>query len=111
MNENAWIDRVVAFARNHNRYTIYFCICSDGGAACTASEVQRAAPHLTEAQAQSLVDGHEVLIACESQNEMNERLRATVCDEGPTATNPYNGPVRVYALTCDPKGCLLSENT
>jgi len=35
----------------------------------------------------------------------------TVGDDGPTKLNDYNGPCRIYALTCDPFGQLLNENT
>ena len=34
-----------------------------------------------------------------------------VGDDGPTKKNPYDGPMRVYALTCDPHGELMNENT
>lgn len=36
---------------------------------------------------------------------------STVGEDGPTKTNPYDGPVHVYCLTCDDKGILHNENT
>ena len=34
-----------------------------------------------------------------------------VGDDGPTRTNPYNGPVKVYACVCGPDGKITTENT
>jgi hypothetical protein len=36
---------------------------------------------------------------------------SVVGDDGPTKTNPYNGPVRVFACTYDPDGITMNENT
>lgn len=46
-----------------------------------------------------------------TKKEMEEIFWLTVGDDGPTKTNPYNGPGNVFALTCDPNGQTLNENT
>jgi hypothetical protein len=57
-----------------------------------------------------LTDGQLPLLL-ESREEMVRLFELTVGDDGPTPTNPYNGPCRVFACICDPDGNLLSENT
>lgn len=47
----------------------------------------------------------------DSEEEMWRVYRQTVGDDGPTELNQYDGPVRVYMLTCDPSGQLMNENT
>lgn len=50
-------------------------------------------------------------IMFENVDEMDRIYNLTVGDDGPTKTNSYCGPVKIYALTCSPKGILISENT
>lgn len=74
-------------------------------------ETLKAAPYLNiEEHGQLLSDGGGVIL-CEGEAECRRIFGMTVGDDGPTALNPYNGPFRVYALTCDPSGQLLNENT
>jgi hypothetical protein len=67
-------------------------------------ELRQAAPYLFDGcvfkYPQILSDGNGYLV-CDSKEEMEELYNLTVGDDGPTATNPYDGPVRVYALTSD----------
>ena len=70
-----------------------------------------AAPYLNgDEHAQLLIDGEGVLVF-EHVDEMWRYFDMTVGDDGPTKTNPYAGPNRVYALTCGADGGLLTENT
>ena len=46
----------------------------------------------------------------DTEEEMEAFYDMIVGDDGPTKSNPYNGPIRVYALTCGPSG-LMNENT
>jgi hypothetical protein len=46
----------------------------------------------------------------DTEEEMYAVYNQTVGDDGPTKLNPYNGPARIYALTCGPRG-LQNENT
>lgn len=74
-------------------------------------ELIKAAPYLNyDEDHQLLIEGCGTLVF-DSEEEMNETFELTVGDDGPTKTNPYNGPARVYALTCSPDGQLLTENT
>jgi hypothetical protein len=74
-------------------------------------EIFKAAPYLnTEAFLRTCVDGCAYTLF-DTEEEMMNLYHQTVGDDGPTKLNPYNGPARVYALTCDPQGNLLTENT
>jgi len=85
-------------------------------------EVQKACPFLnfednndvnyTEDQTdyQAYSDGH-MFILCDSEEECYRLYEQVVGDDGPTKTNPYNGPCRVYALTINPNGEMETENT
>jgi len=46
-----------------------------------------------------------------SEREVQDLYNQTVGDDGPTELNPYDGPVRVYALTFAPDGRTMNENT
>ena len=58
---------------------------------------------------QVLFDG-EGFTTFSTTKEMQEFYDKIVGDDGPTKSNPYDGPIRVYALTCGPEG-FLTENT
>jgi len=77
-------------------------------------EVYKAAPYLKPKKGRttpaSVFDG-ECYFFFDTQTEMMHFYDQTVGDDGPTRLNPYNGPARVYALTCDPEGKLRTENT
>lgn len=73
-------------------------------------EILKAAPYLNfHDDGQVIIDGQGYFFG--TQEEVNRRYNLTVGDDGPTATNPYDGPARVYALTCDDAGVLRNENT
>ena len=46
---------------------------------------------------QALLDDCGIVV-CDSVQEMGILYENTVGDDGPTATNPYHAPVRVYAV-------------
>lgn len=52
------------------------------------------------------------ILTFDTEEEMNLYYRRTVGDDGALdrRCNKYDGPVRVYALTCGPEG-LRNENT
>lgn len=73
-------------------------------------DVLLAAPDLAgDATHQALGDGGAYFFG--SEEEIQAIYDRTVGDDGPTKSNPYAGPVRVYALTCAPDGQLMNENT
>ena len=59
---------------------------------------------------QCIMDGYAVFLF-DSEDEMLEAYEDIVGDDGPTARNSYDGPVRIYALTCSNEGVTLNENT
>lgn len=73
-------------------------------------ELQKAAPYLTMEHAQSMIESQAYLLF-DSREEMEHHYDLTVGDDGPTELNKYRGPLRVYAITCDPEGQLENENT
>ncbi|MCK9371281.1 hypothetical protein M0R04_15315 [Candidatus Dojkabacteria bacterium] len=46
-----------------------------------------------------------------TEKEMEKHYYMCAGDDGPTELNKYNGNLRVYALTCDPNGQTMNENT
>jgi hypothetical protein len=58
---------------------------------------------------QIMMDG-EGFCTFSTKEEMEAFYDMIVGDDGPTKSNPYDGPIRVYALTCGPDG-LMNENT
>jgi len=88
----------------------------------TPEEAKKACPFLnfeddndvnyTEDQTdyQAYSDGH-IFVMCDTEEECYKLYNQTVGDDGPTDTNHYNGPCRVYALTINSNGEMESENT
>jgi hypothetical protein len=79
------------------------------------NEVPQAAPYFSpdtvgDNYFQIILDGSCVLLF-DDEKEMTLRYDQTVGDDGPTKLNKYDGPARVYAITCSPEGELLGENT
>ena len=72
-------------------------------------EVVKAAPYLNK-NAQILSDGRAYVIT-DTKEELDNFYYQTVGDDGPTKLNSYNGSAKVYALTCNPEGNFLNENT
>jgi hypothetical protein len=58
-----------------------------------------------------LACGKSVIIVCDDHSELFELFNLTVGDDGPTETNPYDGSVSVYAMTCDENGNLGTTNS
>ena len=59
----------------------------------------------------SCVFGGEAWFLFDTENELDEAYFDFVGDDGPTKRNPYDGELRIYALTCGPDGNLMNENT
>lgn len=74
-------------------------------------ELHRAVPFLDEAEALKLWHSDRAWLFFDSEAAMTEAFGQVVGDDGPTGSNDYDGPARVYAITCAPTGDLLSENT
>lgn len=74
-------------------------------------ELLKAAPYLNfNKHGQAIIEDQAYLLF-DTEEEMMLHYNQTVGDDGPTETNSYDGPLRVYAITCDPMGQLGYENT
>lgn len=74
-------------------------------------EMVKACPFLDlQTDYQAVGDGQGVLFF-DTREEMEHYFDLVVGDDGPTKLNPYDGPAKVYALTCSPIGQLWNENT
>lgn len=81
------------------------------GTAINLDELQKCVPYLNRDQITDLFIYGSAYLFCDSEEECYRYYNQTVGDDGPTKDNPYDGPVKVYALTCDPNGDLQAENT
>lgn len=76
----------------------------------------KAAPYLkdlfkvNDKALQIFADGYGLFLF-EDEHEMINAYTRTVGDDGPTELNDYDGSTRIYAITCDPNGNLMDENT
>lgn len=104
-----FIDDLVAFpivCKAKKKWGIYFSFLSED-----MLSVDNAAPWLkNDKSIQCVADGHGIALF-DTEADMLKAYESTVGDDGPTVSNPYRGHVRVYALTCNPKGVTLNENT
>lgn len=76
-----------------------------------SSELEKAAPWLSvKDYGQIMIDGYGFILCQDREEQMNIYWQ-TVGDDGPTDSNPYKGPVRVYALTINSYGEFEYENT
>lgn len=74
-------------------------------------ELVKAVPFISlQDDGQAVCDGF-MFVVCDSREQMDELFWQVVGDDGPTPSNPYDGPMSVYALTCDENGQPLNENT
>jgi hypothetical protein len=74
-------------------------------------ETGNAAPYLNpDASLQALCNGEAVLIF-DTREEMEGAFELTVGEDGLTVLNPYAGPAKVYAATCNDLGEIETENT
>lgn len=100
---------LAALCRQHKMWGVYASLSDPG---TPNEEILKAAPWASEGTAlwNLTIEGSTYLFFS-TEEEMLAVYNQTVGDDGPTETNPYNGPARVYALTCDPEGNTHNENT
>jgi hypothetical protein len=67
------------------------------------NEFRLACSYYNELSVQHMCDG-EAFLFFDTEAEMRSYYERTVGEDGPTATNPYKGPFRVWAMTCGPDG-------
>jgi hypothetical protein len=86
----------------------YGCLLS-GGSQVEPSELQRAVPLLPYENVLDLCF-RNVFVMFDTREEAKAFFDTVVGEDGPTKTNPYNGPANVYACWGGPEG-IISENT
>ena len=74
-----------------------------------ALDLSKAAPKLSSDDLTDLADCC-IWLTFPTYGEARSFFESIVGDDGPTKTNPYDGPCRVYALLAGPDG-LITENT
>ncbi len=82
--------------------------------ACSGAEfedVQAAAPWVPLLDLPQLYAGSHLFYTFETEEECVQHYLRVVGEDGPTASNPYNGPGRVYALMFNDQGQPVTENT
>ena len=110
-----------AYCAVHKQWGIYISFpehsydadCTDQDIAREQEEILKACPPLRQAGTDrypALIDGSALLLF-DTRKEQQEAYNSIVGDDGPTATNPYNGPMRVYACTISAQGFAENENT
>lgn len=95
-------------ARGLGKWTLYLSFDWEYDA-----EIVKAAPILQDTyknRSYDLTEGFAVLWF-DSEEEARQAFGSTVGDDGPTRTNPYDGPALVYALLISPEGRMVTENT
>ncbi len=116
------VDLMAAYCKATGKYAMLIVLPDLGDVECSGGsvfdELAKAAPYLRafedglehgDVMGQTIADELGVMIF-DTAEEMDQHYNQTVGDDGPTELNKYDGPVRVYALTCGPEG-LRNENT
>jgi hypothetical protein len=99
------LEAIEDYLKATNSYGV-FLSSSEGDEA----EVAKAVPLLSEEGVRKLVMHNELFVPFSSKTEAREFFDSVVGDDGPTKTNNYDGPAKVYALMGGPYG-WLTENT
>jgi hypothetical protein len=102
------VELMQAFAKVSGKWCVFLSIDPLAG---EISEACLAAPYLApDRDGQLIEDGYGVIV-CETREEMERVFNLTIGDSGATLANPYCGDLKIYALSCDPDGILLQDNT
>lgn len=106
MDSHEILQQICFWKRKHGLYLSFNSIGT-----ITPEELNKAAPWLSWDVCLKLWAQQELFLFFDTLTERDEAYQKTIGDDGPTTLNPYNGPARIYALTCSPQGQLLNENT
>ena len=81
-------------------------------------EIKKASPYLSKFMdsyqdtCQTGFDPDEGLyMLFDTEEECENTFNATIGDDGPNEINDYDGPFRIFAITCSPNGEFINENT
>lgn len=118
------IEILETYCKHHQKFGVYisipeieFGVLSEQEIDNITSELLKACPPLKELKEKDygdffniFMDGSGILIY-DTYEEQQAAYWSIVGDDGPTKTNPYDGPIRVYALTINNLGQAENENT
>lgn len=111
MKALTFVESMQALCRETGKWGLYLNMPDLPSINYDWTEAMKAMPYLDHHEnIQALADG-TCIILCDSEEECVRLFDSTVGDDGPTKLNPYDGPARCYALTCNPQGELQNENT
>ena len=74
-------------------------------------DIVKAAPFLDFKVHTQIFSDEIGFVFADTEEEILALFNKTVGDEGPTKSNPYEGPGKVYALTCGSDGEFISCNS
>lgn len=105
-------DAMALLCEATNSYGIYFSWCQldIDKYEYELEELLKAAPWMRQVNEDNFLWETETFFLLPKE-QVKWLYDMTVGDDGPTAVNSYNGPCKVYALTCDNYGRFLNENT
>lgn len=107
MKPYSGIELAQKLAKALKRPCLFIQISANG----RCEDVVKAAPYLKDLKFIQLLADESGVIVCDSAKQRDELYAQTVGDDGPTKTNKYKGPCRIYALTIDADGTPVNENT
>lgn len=105
-----------------NKYGLYLSFDNEVTEEFTPEDYKKAVPFLDFCDTikdqevidspdwQCLADGY-MFILCDTEKECQLLFESVVGDEGPTKTNQYDGPCRVFAMTINNNGEIENTNT
>lgn len=103
-------DKVLAaLCQSKNCWGIYISHVFSAGIG--PHELARAAPFLEEGQAMDFWHYESGYLLFDSEEQMLLHYNQVKGDDGPTRSNPYDGPASIFAVTCNPSGELMDVNT
>jgi hypothetical protein len=102
------IYNTIGLMQEYARIAGKFCMYISWVGQNDSVEIVKAAPYM---DADELCVSSRALLVFDTEKEMYSHYDMTVGDNGPTNYNSYNGTARVYAVTCNNKGELGTENT
>ena len=94
------------------KYGMYISLHTKWGeTGATIDDFIQAAPYLKDPSNQHvLINGFGYFLS-DYLDDLEYAFDITIGDSGPNLWNSYTGPATIYALTCDPNGVELDENT
>lgn len=94
--------------KGKSKWGLFLVVIAAGN---SLKEMLKAVPFLDRESGMWLRLNGQMAVFFDTEADLQACYQTVVGDDGPTPTNPYNGKARIYALTCDPHGNLLCENT